>query len=415
MQRDISRFHDPLVSSGSINSQSSQLKAPQTQRVVSQEPHFRFSSREYQQICASIRADNLDKIRSLVHFPIDNNIEDFLRWRQFNDHHDSCRYWMYHLPSAEDRQSLKPLAGVEFYNQLSEFINSKVMIMQSPQYDRASTEKNESLFKRILDNYRSKITRQSKEFRDIVTRGDYPDFTSALFGFNGLNVNIGGQAHDLSQKHAKKPYFLSNIISNTESFVSYMTSELLKNSFESGDLKTHTGIYLNPHIGVTVSVLSEIIEQLEHERLPAHIKILNRAGEASKQHILEIQSESIVIYTSVAHTDQVLNIILDYYKQNYSFFMGRPTPKLAIRVADGIAIATQEGYDEKYSFNSHRSLLIDQVWEDFKFYNMSNSFSQSDIQVFRQLLMQKFQQNQIDTHNIAFPDPLIYRTLGLSK
>ena len=370
---------------------------------------FQSADDDYRQIYATIRASNLEKVQDLTNFPNDNSIEDFLRWQQINTQRKSYEYWTNILPTKEDRQNLKVLYGAVFYDQLVNFVKSRVSIIQSPQY--ASHKDNKLLLTQVLNNYRHYITKKSENFQLTAVSDNYPERSNDLFKLNGLNLEIAEKIYDLTSGHLAKLGFLSNIVSYDKSFICHYTSEFLKTCLSQGELPFHECIYLNPQINQSIRIAGELIDRFEENQLSVQTRILNRAIEAGKHHILDIKSWGIAIYVNRAQTNQVLDTILRLYRQNHPLFTQRLVPKLATQIADGIAVATLEGFNqEQYSFNSHRASVVDKAWSDFKFYQMStSSVTHHDIQTFKQLLQQECRQKQIDIYNISFPDRMTFR------
>lgn len=364
---------------------------------------------EYRRICATIAVEDVEKARDLDNFPDSNVLEDFLRWKQINVGTSSYEYWSNVLPSKEDRQNLKPIYGAVFYDQLVNFIDAKIDVAQSEHY-RASGD-NKLLLTQILNNYRHYISKKSETFQASLAAYGYPEKSNDLFRLNGLNLDIGGQIYDLTDRHLPKVGFLSNIISGDKSSVRYYTPALLKAYLAGGGAPFHCCIYLNPQINQAVRVAEELIGEFEEAGLAIRADIFNRAIDAGGHHILDTNSWGIAIFSDKLQTGKILDATLRCYKRNYSLFAQRPTPKLAVQVADGVAIATQEGFDqERYSFNEHRVQVFDKAWDDFKFYQMSpSSVTPHDIAMFKQLLEQECRLNQIDLQNISFPDRMVFR------
>ena len=371
--------------------------------------NFLPADEDYQRIHATIRAESLEKTQDLTNFPNDNNIEDFLRWKQINAQGESYEYWTNNLPTKEDRQNLKPLHGAVFYDQLVDLIKSKVKIVRSPQH--VFNEDNKLLLAQVINNYCLYITKKSENFQLVAVSDTYPDQSNDLFRFNGLNLEIEGQIHDLSSGHLGRMDFLSNIVSSGKSFICYDTLELLKAYLSHRVLPFHECIYLNPQVSQSVRIAGELIDKFEEDQLSVQVKILNRSLEGGKHHILDIKSWGIAISSSRSQTDQVLSTVLRLYRQNYPLFAQRSAPKLATQIADGVAVATLEGFNqEQYSFNGHRAYIFDKSWAAFKFYQMStSSVTHHDIQTFKQILQQECRQSQIDIYNISFPNRMTFR------
>ena len=365
---------------------------------------------EYKQICDSITADSVEKAQAIDNFPTDNEIEEFLRWRQLNTQRGSYEYWASDLPTKEDRQNLKPLYAAVFYDQLANLIKSRVKIMPTP--DREAQGDNKLLLTQILNNYRHYITQKSENFQAAAVLNQYPHPNNDLFSFNGLDMAIGDSIYDLSAGYDLKTGFLSNITFKDKQSVWYCADELLRAYLSRQEVQLHHCIYLNPQVNQSIRVASELIDKIEESRLAVKARILNRATEGGNHHILDMRSWTVVIYVNKVQTDYALDLILRYYKQNYPAFVGRAVPKLAVQIAHGIAIATQEGFDlDRHSFNMHRAEVVDKAWKDFEYYQMSpSSVTHHDIQTFKRIFQEECRKNKVDVRNLAFPDPMTFRS-----
>ncbi|MYB40291.1 hypothetical protein F4X86_03455 [Candidatus Saccharibacteria bacterium] len=364
----------------------------------------------YQRISDSISADSVDKVQALDNFPTDNEIEEFLRWKQINPQRNSYQYWAFNLPTKDDRQSLQPLYGAVFYDQLVNLIKSKVKVLSLPEMEGQGEDR--LVTAQILNNYRHYLSQKSASFQLAAASNDYPHVSNDLFSLNGLNLAEGDQVHDLSLEHAAKAGLMSNIISAEKEFVTHCTAGLLHAYLLNQVVPLQYCIYLNPQISQSVRVVTELINKFEDSRLVVKTDILNRAIEGGSHHILDIKSWSIAVYVNKAQVDYALDLILGHYKQDYLAFDGRTVPKLAASVAHGIAVSTQEGFDQdRYSFNGHRSNMFDITYKEFEYYQMSaSSVTHHDIQTFKQILQRECGKHQVDVRNIAFPDPMTFRS-----
>ena len=364
----------------------------------------------YRQISDSIRAGDIDKIRSLDNFPTDNEIEDFLRWKQLNTHREAYGYWAFGLPTKDDRANLLPLYGAVFYDQLVNLVKSKVRCLSLPEAEGGQGG-DKLLTTQILNNYRHYLTQKSASFQLAAASDNYPHLSNDLFNLNGLNLTAGDQVLDLSLEYEAKAGLISNMISAEKEFVTHCTAYLLNAYLLRQAVPLQYCIYLNPQISQSVRVAAELIDKFETSRLAVKTDILNRATEAGSHHILDIKTWSIAVYVNQAQIDYALDLILNHYRQDYLAFAGRTIPKLAAGIAHGIAVSTQEGFDsDRYSFNGHRSDMFDTAWKEFEYYQMSaSSVTHHDIQTFKQILQRECGKRQVDVRNISFPDSITFR------
>lgn len=332
-----------------------------------------------------------------------------MRWRQINSQRKSYEYWAFNLPTKLDRQNLQPLYGAVLYDQLINLIKAKVKVLPAPALGDQGEDR--LLTAQILNNYRHYLTQKSASFQSAAASNQYPHPSNDLFGLNGLNLAEGEHVHDLSLEYKTKAGLIANIISDEKESITYCTAELLQAYLQRQEVPLQYCIYLNPQISQTVRVATELIDKFEASRLAARTNIFNRAIEGGSHHVVDTKSWSIAIYVNQVQMDYALDLILRHYKQDYLAFADRPTPKLAIDIAHGVAVATQEGFDnDRYSFTTHRSSIFDGTWKEFEYYQMStSSVTHHDIQTFKQILQRECGKHQIDTRNIAFPDPLAFR------
>ena len=382
--------------------------------------------RQYQAVKSTIKATTFEQARDLQNSVDEHVLEDYLYWQITHPNAESYSYWCSDTPSKRDFEFLTPLGGAVFYNQLNNLVQEKTQILQSPHCQHS--EEQRVTLERVLDNYRQQLSHKSEIFQQKVITGEYPDKRDELFNLNGLKVSLDQQEHDLSRSYAEiVDGWLSNVVTYNHSFVEYASTEFVnQHYFQKRDGKprrftpaTHH-IYLNPDPEYAIPVAKALIERFEHPSnpLPVHMKIFNRSIEAGKKHLLLVRSEGIVIYTHEEDTNAVLEAVMrSCYMQYYLAFAQRATTKLATPVAEGIAIASQEGYNsEEISFLGHRSQLFNDAWQEFKYYreiNHSATVTQQDIQVFRQCLSDVLGKNNIDPHNIAFPDDYSGSTVHL--
>ena len=371
---------------------------------------------QWQAVKATVKAVSFEDAQDLHNFLDDNELEEFLQWHINHPYEESSySYWCSEMPTPRDFEFLTPLGGATFYEELVGLISEKVSIAQSPY--REQPPESQTVIDQVLQNYRQQLARNVEEFQHRVITNNYPLKTDELFAFHGLKVCLDEQEHDLSRSYIELiPGWLSNIVAQSRSFVQYASSEALKHYyFQKNDgrragfeQETHR-IYLNPDPEEAVMIAGKLIERFEDPQnpIPVTMKIYNRAIEAGKRHLLSVRSEGMVLYTHEEHTNEVLEVVLDCYRQYYLAFAQRHVPKLTAQIADGISMASQEGFDaDRKSFIKHRSELFDTAWQDFKHYqeaHFSATVTSQDVQVFKQCLAGVLSENDINAQNLAFP------------
>ena len=371
---------------------------------------------QWRAIKATVKATSFEDAQDLSNFPGDHELEEFLQWHINHPHEeDSYSYWCREAPTPRDFEFLTPLGGAAFYEQLVGLISEKTRIVQSPYCEHPP--ENQAVIDQVLQNYRQQLARQVEEFQQRVLTNDYPAKTDELFGFHGLRVCFGDQEHDLSRSQIEiVPGWLSNVIPKSRSFVQYVSSEALKRYYfqkhdgrQAGFEQESHRIYLNSDPEHAVAIARSLIERFENPQAPLPVTMLihNRATEAGGRHLLSVRSEGMVLYTREEHTNAVLEAVLSCYKQHYLAFAQRTVPKLTAQIADGVSMASQEGFDaDQVSFIKHRSELFDAAWQEFKYYqeaHFSATVTSQDVQVFKQCLAVVLGKNDIDTQNLAFP------------
>ena len=364
----------------------------------------------------TVKAVSFEDAQDLRNFPSDNELEEFIQWHINHPHEEnSYSYWCSETPTPRDFEFLTPLGGAAFYEQLVGLISEKTRIVQSPYCEHPP--ENQAVIDQVLQNYRQRLAWQVEEFQQRVITNDYPLKMDELFSFYGLKVCFGDQEHDLSRSQIELiPGWLSNIIPKSHSFVQYVSSEALKQYYfqkhdgrQVGFEQESHRIYLNPDPEHAIAIARNLIERFENLQAPLPVTMLlyNRAVEAGRRHLLSVRSEGMVLYTHEEHTNAVLEAVLSCYRQHYLAFAQRPVSKLTAQIADGVAMASQEGFDaDQVSFIQHRSGLFDAAWQEFKYYqeaHFSATVTSQDLQIFKQCLAVVLSKNDINIQNLAFP------------
>lgn len=357
------------------------------------EPHSSAETgQESRAALESIRARNFSEIRNLANFPSDQELADFLAWQKENPYKRGYSFWCSQRPREQDLQFLTPLGGIVFYDQLANLLQEKVKII----YPEWVPSLNDDGLERCRTDYINELATKNESFRMTVLKGLYPDKYSPLFKLAESSAGL-----------------LSNFDSWSASFVVYRSSEVVSSyaSAKGGKfLSNNQRIYINPHPGRTISLAKTLIERFEQpdEPLPVHLKIFNRATEAGRQRLSRIRSEGLVVYAPPERADEVLDIVLNCYRQNYLDFTGRPATKLATPIAEGISAASEKGFDStQQSFVGHRAELIDKAYLAYQFQPGDHSSRSrrisDDLELFKKQMITVFNDNGVDLHNIAFP------------
>ncbi|MYB40290.1 hypothetical protein F4X86_03450 [Candidatus Saccharibacteria bacterium] len=358
----------------------------------------------------AIRAKTIGEIENLEHFPSEQELSGYMELRLVYKRANSYLYWVEDLPSAEDRRDLEPAALADFYGGLADFISSRAALVDVSSGLRSPQEMD--LLRGCLGDYSSRITQKAENFRELVSGGGYPsqqDFEKN-FVFNGLNIKVGDKVRDLCHGLGWSGDLMSNI-DVRPLFVSYWTEAMAhqKVVFAGKTLPLHYRIYLNPELSRTLEIAGRLSDAFEHENLHVMHEIMNRPYNVAQYRgrIGGVRTEGITVYCNRYHANRALEIILECFEDNYDFFKDRPTPKLATPVAPGVAVASHEGFETMgYSFDSHRSNIITDAWEDFASQNggMAMTVSHQSIHAFRQVLETEFRKHRINPRNIAFRD-----------
>ena len=362
----------------------------------------------------------IEDIRDRLNFPDDRCLEDFMQWcLRHPQRINSYSYWSSASPTRHDLEVLIPDGGIAFHQQLIALMQSRLRIVQSPYCEKPADH--QQLIRAIVA-YRQSLAAKAVEFQRRVADGSYPDKSDPLFSLNGLTVEADGSEHDLLANYREVvDGWLPNLSVYSQSFVNYSSTESLnKHYFWKRDGKEHNikpehhRIYLNPNPDRALEIAAWLMDYSEDPDHPLalQMKIYNRAIEAGRARLPSIRSEGIVVYTYEEHTNAVLRAIQICHAEHYSAFARRTVSKLAVPVAEGVAVASNEGLDDDrlssqpLSFLGHRARIFDEAWKIFQCYReayYAATITPQELATFKQCLISTLSEHGVDTSNIAFP------------
>ena len=406
-------FHETF-NSDSISSEQSpdslcsgESDAQETQSVAKKHTargESQSSQQEYQETCYSVRADNIEDVKRLENFPSDRELRNYMLWRRQHSGKEAYRYWVSNPPTKEDLYNLRPSAAAAFYGQLADFVTSKISVEHSLKFVQPILD--ETSLEKFVSDYRRGVVQKSENFQALVAESGYPEKIDQSFKLSGLNLQIGEKSCDLVAEPWGIDGFLANILMFQEGFIWHVTADRVGKYFAETDYR----VYLNPQIDQAISMADKLTSDFQNRNLPIMTKILNRSVEvAGKQHISTVRSEGLIVYASENEINEVIEVILNCYQQDFQAFANRRTPKLAAMIAPGIAVATNQNLGKKTSFNRHRTRIIESAWEAFELQSTPSEdvfsvISQEEIETFKRLLKAELSSNQVDIRNISFPD-----------
>lgn len=172
-------------------------------------------------------------------------------------------------------------------------------------------------------------------------------------------------------------------------------------------------IYLNPQIDATFDIFQLIVDRVNEAGLTMKAKAFDRTYDlvqAGRPDAIaggkSLRSDGLVIYVPEEDANQVLQVVVDIYRQNRELFKGRVVAKAAYRLADGIAVGDETTVPEK-SLTSHRADVIESILDKIRKEVGFSSESQAEnrsraILLFRQLWQQTAKREGINPDNPAF-------------
>lgn len=333
---------------------------------------------------------SFSEVRHSNHFPSDEELTGFVEWRRLSDPLwiSSYKYWSSVIPQPEDEPYLRPSGGAMFYSHLTSLLLDKLQIFYWEESRRRRQLVTGGSLTEYANSQRQRLAMKGSEFTNRAIEGSYPDRRDALFA-NLLQDSAG---------------LMFNLVSVSPSFVMYRSREMLKvlNQKEWSVLPTER-IYLNPNPDRVTEVARALIERFDQDdnALPVMMKIFNRAIESGRlQSPSRIRSEGLVVYAFSKQADDALNEVLTCQQAFRTSFIRRSTPPLAATVVDGVAIASDQGFNAREnSFVSHRTSLINNAFYQAKLHETT----EIDMSRFKQAILTQLNACGIDYRNMAFP------------
>lgn len=186
--------------------------------------------------------------------------------------------------------------------------------------------------------------------------------TFSLFSFRSsacIKANGEPLAYPFSTEWQGKydRYILSNMRAQDTGFLHVTSEQAIRKRIDQEGMRR---IYLNPRLKDAPAIFRQIIEQSDKDGLPLYGKISLDAyskseyGFADEEATDPVRSESIVLYAERDAANQILDMVAKIYAEHKDAFDGRPTPMVAMEVADGIALADESSRPGQ-SFNQERA------------------------------------------------------------
>ena len=179
-------------------------------------------------------------------------------------------------------------------------------------------------------------------------------------------------------------------------------------------------IYLNPEIGNQVAVFRDLIGRIEDRGLYFLGKISTRDNELERAIVQasrnvgdfnmvsppRLRTDSILIVSNENQADEVLQTVLEYARENSGAFVDQPVPKLAFKIAPGVALAAEiDG--GKISFNQHRVRLLEVARERTQnsfglVFNDKRQITDQVLGYFKDEIKAAVKHYNANPHNLAF-------------
>lgn len=348
-----------------------------------------------------IRARTWDEAKSLDNFPDDDYLAGYLRWRQDYPTAKSYGYLIRRPAGPEDRQSLDSRLGAAYHYQLAGLVGQRLKLEPSPDY--IHPPQNQAAIDRAKAAHQEELNAKVQSLWTRAAGGNYPPPDDPDFKLDGFSLKIGDSDHGLDEPFLLDPAYAANVHIPNKSFVHWASQSQVERFLNQQERSISGRIYLNPTVDQNVEVFADLIDLFDQNQAACEAKIFNRALEAGGQPPATIRSEGITVYVPADQADKVLGLVLDYCQNNPEAFAQRQGPPLAVEVAPGVGLATQEGFDARHSFNGHRAKIFDKAWELLQTVEMPPSRQPSEqLEAFKYILEQLCLHLGVNPKNIAF-------------
>ncbi len=324
------------------------------------------------------------------------------------------------LPDDEEnRTAHSPQALAQLHTNAAQMIteNLKVMVVDA-------SEKQKDYVRFQKTQYTDRLQKNSEEWKETLEKlaaGERPKgFYTRAGEFHGFMIKTqDGSSVDIAQFGGKK---FSNVRSNigiqpesVEQFIHWETDAATKAKVSGQPVNLDRRIYLNPKTSELVHTFSTLMQSFNEAGILVQGKMLDRSYELAN-HIdsserRPIRADAIVLAVGEADADNALNMVLSMYRENPSIFADRPTPKIPLKIAPGIAVG-DEPREEGVSLTSHHAGIIEKVSSLTRQRlgingenKVTHNHEDGALHTFQQTFTEVARENGVNPYNLAFNLP----------
>lgn len=322
-----------------------------------------------------------------------------------------------------------PESASEFHRQLAEMIAKNLKVAAGPNVPQATREAVARQKQAYLDGLETRI-QGGADFYKQVHNGERVKGQHSKKSLRGMSLMRNGDpstSKDLLYTGDKIPGIRPNIRVQEEAagqFVHWSTDKYVKGKLDGSldDKAVTSRIYLNPSPEAAVKVFSSLMIAANEAGLTVSGKVWDRAEESigviMSQKAGEkptVRADGIVLYATEAEADELLSLVEALSKDTPDLFEGRPTPKVPVKVGEGIAVGSEPVTDKGVeSLTSHRAKVLEETVRRTKVALRLSPGEKLDIshravagKFFETEWQKAAAENNIDPDNLAFNNDLL--------
>lgn len=215
--------------------------------------------------------------------------------------------------------------------------------------------------------YKSEIRERASRMHDhyrAVAEGERPPGVYRDASLLGLRIPVEGAPQGLDLLSQRFDVLRSNILIRHNAV--HWESEAASRANFDGSPPGYSGrIYLNPKPEAAIRTFREVIARAEQQGLTVAAKLRDRGSEAMTNHRksagpFDVHADTIILYVTDGDANQLAAIVDEVCDRNPAAFAGRATPKVPVRVRDGVAFGEERGAAGE-SLTSRRADLLRDV------------------------------------------------------
>ncbi len=293
-------------------------------------------------------------------------------------------------------------ARINFHDDLARVIARNIKFSGTDPTNTRQTE----LLDKLLTSYKAKLEEGSERTANYFhtrDRGERGKYDEGALTYQGLSF----QPKDRPRVFFLDSEQIAGVRSNftiqreiTGTFVHFSSDDYLEKRTKGEAPQLTERIYLNPRSKDLIGIYEKTFNFAKENDIPMKAKVWDRSIEPLTGPNVDVRADAIVIYVSEADADRVLGFVKKVHDANPDAFKGRKTPKIPMRIADGVAIGSEPSVQGE-SLTSHRSQLLEDVAEQTReVYRKDSTIDKA--KVFRDLLRTAAIDANVNPDNLSF-------------